>query len=186
MTDAIAENKQQLNERVEEIRANRDLNSAAKERMMQEAFGEAQKRHGELLREREEAYAREIAQLERDVFALSYPKDVVTNRDREVFRQSYRDAAFRVFSMERDSLERILDRADRIGDAQLAQAVYHEALERGMISLADRYREGRPDAKRRWDEYVSARQGGESVEGMLSTALSSMAPERPPSPSSAA
>jgi hypothetical protein len=186
MTDAIAENKQQLNERIEEIRANRDLNNAAKERMMQAALGEAQERHGDLVREREEAAAREVVQRERAVFGLAYPKDVVTSGDREVFRQSYRDAAFRVFNMEPENLERVLERAGRVGDEQLAQAVYHEAVERGMVSLANRYREERPDAKRRWDEYVAARQGGESVEGMLSTALSSMAPERPPSSGSAA
>jgi hypothetical protein len=186
MTEAITQNKQQLTERIEEIRANRDLNSAAKERMMQEALGEAQKRHGELLAEREEEAAREVAQRERSVFKLNYPKDVVTSRDREAYRLSYRDAAFRVFNMEPENLERVLERAERIGDEQLAQAVYHETVERGMISLANRYREQRPDARRRWDEYAAARQAGESVEGMLSSALSSMAPERPPSPGSVA
>jgi hypothetical protein len=180
MTDAVAQNKQQLSERVEEIRSNQDLSDSAKQRMIGEAYDEAANRHGELVAEREEAAAREVAQRERSVFGLAYPKDMVANRDKEAFRQSYRDAAFRVFNMEPKNLERVLDRAERIGDEQLAQAVYHEALERGMASLANRYREDRLDAQQRWEKYVSARKAGESTEGLLFSGYSSVGPERPP------
>jgi hypothetical protein len=104
---------------------------------------------------------------------------VVTSRDREVFRQSYRDAAFRVFGMEPENLERILDRAERIGDEQLAQAIYHEAVERGMDDVANRYRAERPDAEQRWERYVSARRGVESNESLLFSGYSSVGPEMP-------
>ena len=65
------------------------------------------------------------------VFAISYPFEASTWRDKEMVRQSYRDAAFRVFGMDAHDLERMLDRTERTGDTQLACAVYHEALERG-------------------------------------------------------
>jgi hypothetical protein len=180
MTEAIAENKQQLAERVEEIRSNRDLSDSAKQRMIGEAYDEAAERHGELVAERAEAAAREVVQRERAVFGLAYPKDAVTNRDKEAYRTSYRDAAFRVFNMEPENLERVLERAERIGDEQLAQAVYHEAVERGISGVAKRYRDARPNAQQRWEKYVSARQAGESTEGLLFSGYSSVGPERPP------
>lgn len=176
MTDAVAQNKQQLSERVEEIRSNRDLSDSAKQRLIGEAYDEAASHHGALVAERKEAAAREVAQRERSVFGLAYPKDAVTNRDKETYRQSYRDAAFRVFNMEPENL----DRAERIGDEQLAQAVYHEAVERGISGVAKRYREARPDAQQRWEKYVSARRAGESTEGLLFSGYSSVGPERPP------
>jgi hypothetical protein len=176
--NAIAENKRHLGRRVEEIRSNRDLNEAAKQRMISEAHDEAARRHGELVSEREEAAERERLELERSVFKLSYPKSAATERDREVYRQGYRDAAFRGWNMGASDLERVLSWAERVGDSQLAQAVYHEAVERGIDSVADSYRAVRPDAKKRWERYVAARRASESVEGMLSTALETQAPER--------
>ena len=81
--------------------------------------------------------------------------------------------------MEPGNLERVFERAERVGDAQLAQAVYHEAVERGISSVADRYRQKREGAQQRWERYVAARKASESVEGILASALSSSTgPER--------
>ena len=49
-------------------------------------------------------------------------------------------------------------RAERTGDPELADAVYHVATERGERSVADAYLEKRPKAKRRWEEFVAASQ----------------------------
>src|SRR5215208_7170809 len=99
MTETIAEiseNKKALAESVEEIRANPDLNDNAKQRLISGAYEEAARRHGELVARREEEAAGELAQLERAVFALSYPERAATEQQKETFRLSYRDAAFRI------------------------------------------------------------------------------------------
>jgi predicted amidohydrolase YtcJ len=58
--------------------------------------------------------------------------------------------------MDPHDLERMLDRAERTGDTQLACAVYHEALERGITSLTEPYMEHYPDAKERYRRYAAA------------------------------
>lgn len=180
MTEAITENTRRYEERAARIRGNRDLNDSAKRRRLEGAHGEAAERHEELIREREEARAREIATAERGVFGLSPPPSAVTERDRDAARRSYRDASFRVLDMDEGRLERVYERAERVGDAPLSQAVHHEAVERGLVRLADRYRETRPDAKKRWDRYVEDRRAADSTGGMLESALTAASgPERP-------
>ena len=178
MTEAITQNKQQLAERIGEIHSDRDLSEEAKERYIQEAYSEASERHAELIEQRDQENAQELASLERGVFALSYPERIVAERDKETYRTSYRDAAFKVFGREPEDLERLLGRAERVGDDQLAQAIYHESVERGL-SLANEYRQSRPDARKKWDRYVDARRAVESPEGMLRSAMSGQGPERP-------
>jgi hypothetical protein len=57
-----------------------------------------------------------------------------------------------------EELDRLLTRAERTGDPELADAVYHVATERGVRGVADAYLERRPQAKRRWEEFVAASQ----------------------------
>ena len=57
----------------------------------------------------------------------------------------------------REELDRLLARAERTQDPELADAVYHVATERGERTIADAYLEARPKAKGRWEEYVAAR-----------------------------
>ncbi len=178
MTEAIAQNKQQLAERIGEIHSDRDLSEEAKERYIKEAYSEASERHAELIEQRDQENAQELQRLERGVFSLSYPDHVITERDRESYRHGYRDAAFRVLDMDPERLERVLSRAERVGDGQLAQAIYHEAVERGL-SLANEYRQSRPDARKKWDRYVDARRAVESPEGILRSAMSGQGPEKP-------
>jgi hypothetical protein len=167
MTDAIAENTQALNERVAEIDSNPDLSDTAKKRMAREAQDEYTKRHQELVRERREAQAQEEAQAERDVFSLRFPDSVITERDRQAYRDSYRDAFFRVRNLEDGELEEVLDGAEYTGDTPLAQAVYHRSVRRGVFPVANRYRETHPNAKQRWERHVDARQATEDPTRML-------------------
>ena len=63
----------------------------------------------------------------------------------------------------RAELERLLERAERTGDPELAAAVYHVATERGERSVADSYLERRPNEKRRWEEYVETMRESQSL-----------------------
>jgi hypothetical protein len=156
VNEAIEKNKREFSQQAQRIRSDPDLNDDAKGRKISEAYEEASRRHEELLRQDNEAQQGEIRDLERSVFAISYPFEASTWRDKEMVRQSYRDAAFRVFGMDPHDLERMLDRAERTGDTQLACAVYHEALERGITSLTEPYMEHYPDAKERYRRYAAA------------------------------
>ena len=52
------------------------------------------------------------------------------------------------------------------GDPELADAVYHIATERGVRRVADAYLEKRPQAKRRWEEFVAAQTEASELRGM--------------------
>jgi hypothetical protein len=60
-----------------------------------------------------------------------------------------------------------LERAERSGDNQQADAIYHLACERGYWGVADTYLQSRPKAKERWESYAAARQEAESLENRL-------------------
>jgi hypothetical protein len=71
----------------------------------------------------------------------------------------------------REELERLLERAERTQDPELATAVYHVATERGERGVADAYLEKRPTEKRCWEEYVEARTEAESLDRVFDRAI---------------
>ena len=71
-----------------------------------------------------------------------------------------------------------MDRAEKTGDAQLAEATYHVATLRGARSVADTYLAERSTARRRWEAYVEARQ--EADPRNLDVLASVVGPQRPP------
>jgi hypothetical protein len=155
MTEAIEKNKQEFNEQAERIRSDPDLNDEAKARKISEAYEEASRRHQEFVSEQTEARENEMRSLERSIFAICYPSEAISSRDKEAVRQSYRDAAFDAFDASPEQLDRLLHRAERVGDAQLARAVYHESLERGISSVTETYWELHPEARASYSEYAA-------------------------------
>lgn len=179
MTTPTIKNRQDFDRKLAQIRSNPDLNDQAKRRMLQEAYDEAARKHRELIEKDQSGTSEKLARLEKGVFGMSYPVDVVTGVDKERIRQSYRDASFRVSGMKPEELERILERAERTGDKQLSRAVYHVATERGVRGVADAYLKDRTQERSRWEEYTAARVEAESVEGLLFGA-NAYHPDRPP------
>lgn len=179
MTTPTIKNRQDFDRKLAQIRSNPDLNDQAKRRMLQEAYDEAARKHRELIEKDQSGTSEKLARLEKGVFGLSYPTDVISGVDKERIRQSYRDASFRISGMKPEELERILERAERTGDRQLAKAVYHEATERGVRGVADAYLKDRTQERSRWEEYTAARVEAESVEGLLFGA-NAYHPDRPP------
>jgi hypothetical protein len=166
------QNRKAFERKLEQIRSNPDLNDDAKRRMIAEAYAEARDRHREHVAEHERQTAEKLGRLERGVMGISYPYGA-SDADQELVRMSYRDAydrAERVASLEEgeyDKLSALLERAERSGDARLAEAVYHVATEKGIRGVADTYLASRPNAKKRWESYVAARQEAESVDNLL-------------------
>jgi len=173
--DKIERNRQDMQRKVDQIRTETpDLNHEARRRMIQEAYDAAMESHWGLVREKEAATQKQILDLEGEIFGIHFPHDARTGVEKESIRLSYRDASFHVSGMEAEDLERVLARAEKTGDKQLARAAYHEATERGVSRVADAYLRERPEEGRRWERYAEARTKAE-----LPAALSAFPPPKP-------
>jgi hypothetical protein len=181
MTDT-ATNAQRHEEQIARIRRNPDLNQDAKRRMIQEIHEEAAREHQRLVAEAREAREQALRSAESKVFAISYPERASAS-EKALIALSYRDARDRAerAASDRenpDALEDLLDRAQKSGDTQLAEAAYHVATLRGARSVADTYLSNRPTARNRWEAYVEARQAADPRNvGVLA---SFVGPRRPP------
>jgi hypothetical protein len=172
--------KQELDRKLAEIRSNQDLSEAAKRRYIAEAYNKAEAAYREVIDSQEREIADRVEKSEKDVFALSYPytateeeKAQIRAAHRAAYNDVYRAVASSKGPQETDTeLERLLERAERTQDPELATAVYHVATERGARSVADSYLEKRPKEKKKWESYVEARQEAESVERAIGHALS--------------
>jgi hypothetical protein len=112
---------------------------------------------------------------ERRLFKLSYPEGTVSPLQMQGFKDSYRDASFKVLNLPEDALERVMTRVARVGDVALEQACYHEAIEQGIFSVAGEYRAKHPDAAQAWTTYEKTRLSEEAQGAALTRALLSTA-----------
>ena len=154
MTDT-ATNARQHEEQIERIRRNPDLSDQAKRRMIREIHEDAAREHSRLVGEAREAREQAVRSAERMVFAISYPGRASVS-EKALIALSYRDARDRAerAASDRenpDALEDLMDRAEKTGDAQLAEAAYHVATLRGARHVANAYLAERPTARRRWE-----------------------------------
>jgi hypothetical protein len=176
-----AQIKQELDRKVAEIRGYADLTDEAKQRRIAEAYAEAEQEYREAVAEEERTIRERAEKAEKAVFAYGDPLgacDVEKAQLRALQRGAYNSVYDSLYFLEggeaREELERLLVRAERTGDPELAQAVYHVATERGERSVADAYLGKRPQEKKRWEGYVEARQEAEaldSLDGKLGRAM---------------
>jgi hypothetical protein len=173
-TKKVGENRRELAARLAKIRSDADLSQSAKQRYAEQASREASERHAQIVQEHERQSEEALAEAEQSVFALSYPH-TLSSAEKAEFRSAYRDATFRCLELEPAALERVMARAQRVGDRALQLGVYHEAIERGLFSIAEEYRDRNPDAKTAWQRYEATRRQAESNEALLGRALLSSA-----------
>ena len=173
--------RQRLDAEVEQIRGYVDLTEEAKQRRIAEAREKAQAEYQEAV-EAEERQVQERAQkAEKALFQSSYPygaSEVEVAQLRALRRGAY-DAVYdrtapgfesgdpEGVRHAREELERLLERAERTGDPELAAAVYHVATERGERGVADSYLETRPKERQRWEEYVEAMRESQSFDRLF-------------------
>lgn len=151
------------NAEVAKIRGYADLTEDAKERRIAEVSERAREEYAEA-REAAERELHERAQkAEKALFETPYPyaaSDVEQAQIRALRRGAYDGVYNSLSPLEpgeaREELDRLLRRAERTGDTELADAVHHVATERGVREVADAYLEKRPNQKRRWEEFVAA------------------------------
>ena len=181
MTDRATQIAQEFNARVAQIRRSVDLTDEAKRRKISEAYAQAEPEYREAVAEAERKIHERADKAEKAVFAFGYPLSATEEEKaqlRALGRGAYESVHGSLLFTEpeeaREELERLLTRAERTGDPELARAVYHVATERGERSVADSYLEKRPQEKKRWEEYVSARQEVEDLNspmGILGRAM---------------
>ena len=178
-----ATNARRHEEKIARIRRNPDLNQDAKRRMIKEVHEHASREHSRLVAEAREAREQAVASAESKVFAISYPERA-TASEMAMIALSYRDARDRAecAAADRDesaALGDLLNRAQKTGDTQLAEAAYHVAtLRGGTARVADAYLAERATARRRWESYVEARQEADPLN--MDVLASVVGPQRPP------
>jgi hypothetical protein len=129
-----------------------------------------------------EAREQAVRSAESRIFSISYPERA-TPSEKALIALSYRDARDRAEraaadSDNQDALEDLLDRAEKTGDAQLAEAAYHVATLRGARHVANAYLAERPTAQRRLESYVEARREADPLN--MNVLASVVGPQRPP------
>jgi hypothetical protein len=170
--EALSENRRELAEESAKINREPDLSEEAKARYTEEAKGRAQAKYIEIIDGHDKAIAERLELNEKRLFKLSYPKDAVTDSQKETFRASYRQAALQLLGASEETVSRAMSRAFRTGDSVLEQAAYHESIERGLSEVGDEYREPYPKAAEAWSTYVKDRRAAESREHILARARS--------------
>jgi hypothetical protein len=164
----------QRNAEVAKIRGYADLTEEAKDRRTAEVSERAQVECAEARETRERSRISRSQKAERALFETPYPyaaSDVEQAQIRALRRGAYESVYNSIASNPHpehvnEELDRLLARAERTGDPELADAGYHVATERGVRRVADAYLEKRPRAKRRWEEFVAAQTEASELRGM--------------------
>ena len=176
--EALSTNRLELAEKTAKINAEPDLSADAKERYVARARQAAQEKYADVIDNHDKAVSDVLEQNERRLFSLTYPKDAYTDGQKEAHRAAYRQAALQLFGASGETVSRAMSRAFRTGDSLLAQACYHESIERGLSEVGEEYRQRNPKSREAWNTYVRDRQATESRESALTSALiKSLGPE---------
>ncbi len=148
-------NQRRYRQRVEQIRADEDLNEHARRRHLKEAHQEARTKHGELF----EAQRQQITErLEKKRKAVLGPPHI-SGADKASLAISYRDALDRVSSItESKVLTEKLQRAENTGDDVLARAILARGYELRDESVVGSYLEKYPNDLERWNRFMDAAQ----------------------------
>jgi hypothetical protein len=173
------------NAEVAKIRSYPGLTEEAKERRIAEGSERARSEYAEARQAAEREMAERVSKAEKALFETPYPvaaDDLEKTQIRAARRSAYDGVYHSLYFLEpeeaREELDRLLARAERTGDVELADAVFHVATERGERSVADAYLEGRPQQRRRWEEFVAASQEAaqsRGIDGILQRGLTESA-----------
>ncbi len=171
--------KRDLDKKLAQIRSHPDYSEQAKQRYIAEAYEKAEAEYRQAIEDQEREIRERVDKAEREVFGFSYPFTATDEEKagvRLAHRAAYNDVYYATLLSDSpqeadEELERLLQRAERTGDPELATAVYHVATEKGARRVADRYLESRPKEKQRWDKYVEARAEAENRERALGHAM---------------
>jgi hypothetical protein len=170
--------KQDLDRKLQRIRSNGDLSEEAKRRYIAEAYEKAERDYREAIDTQQRAITERVSSAERRLFEPRYLAAASDSEKRQIraarraaYESDYYSTSLGNERYAQEQLELLLQRVERSGDPELAEAVYHVATEKGIRKVADSYLENRPEEKRLWDAYVAAHQEAESPTRPLDHAM---------------
>jgi hypothetical protein len=169
--------------RIEEIRNNGDLTLEAKQRHI-DALQQWATQELDTVREYEKQQREQrLAQTKKAVFEVptgNTPTGAEQSQIWAGFRSAYKD----VLSATEDplkaheTLQEIMDQAERTGDGHLARAAYHRGADLGIQEVIDRFHSSgartTSEAREKWENYVAAQQqmdASQSFERLLESAF---------------
>lgn len=162
--EKIQKHREQYNRRIQEIRDNPDLNAEARQRMMLEAYNEAQKAHERLASESRKEQETNLDKLERRVFAPGMTSDA-TPGDKASIASSYRDALDRASKItEEEDLVSLQRRARATGDRLLERAAFYRAAELGSSTVTEAHLEAYPQERKGWEELLEVSRAASTVQ----------------------
>ena len=91
------------------------------------------------------------------------PSEAEAAQIHAAFREAFSEVLSATASPEsphqaQEKLEEIMDQAERTGDALLARAAYHRAIDLGIQGIVDTYLAARPKEAKVWEAYTQAHQ----------------------------
>jgi len=145
MTDTdIQKNRQDTAAAIKEVQGDPRLSDGYKAKRISRRSAEGEAKHKQLVAETKAAKEQDLAQKERAVFSLPFGSSVVTDVEKESVRQSYQSALSLTVGKDASELERLYERAQRVGLKMLATACYHESVEKGFTPCKITFRSAVP------------------------------------------
>lgn len=117
----------------------------AKAEAITRAYDQAEQRYEQAIQRAETTAAERVQKAEQDLFKVS--------SGHGEYRAAYNEAAFAGFGESREvweaELGRMLERAEKTGDARMADAIFQLAVEQGFDELGEKYLARRPDKQKK-------------------------------------
>ena len=151
--EKLRQNREKLERRLADIRADEDLTREAKARMMRPVYEEAKREERRLHEERRSGLVERARAAERKAFAAP----ALHGSDPALVQMNYRAALDSVEGItDPGALARKLERAVITGDKTLARAVAWRANDYGADRVVTAYLDSDEDARKDWTEWADA------------------------------
>ncbi|MDP9458271.1 MAG: hypothetical protein M3Q60_21405 [Actinomycetota bacterium] len=151
--EKLRKNRENLQRKLEEIRADADLTREAKARRMRGPYEEAKREESRLRQEKRDGLAQRTRAAERKAFA----PPALSGSDPALVQMNYRAALDSVEGItDAGELSRKLERATITGDRTLARAVAWRANDFGADGVVRGYLDTDEGARAAWTEWADA------------------------------
>ncbi len=180
MTDIdrkLRQNRENLQRKLEEIRADADLTREAKARRMRPVYEEAKSLERRLRQEKRDGLTQRTRAAERKAFA----PPALSGSDPALVQMNYRSALLAVADVsDPGKLSALLEMAHDTGDRTLARAAAYRANGLQNDGLVRRYLDADEEARKDWTEWADAHAEMERAQTMGSSFASGVPPIEEP------
>ncbi len=175
--EKLKKNRENLQRKLEEIRADADLTREAKARRVRPLYEEAKREEARLRQERRDGLAERTRAAERKAFA----PPALSGSDPALVQMNFRSALDSVEGItDPGVLARKLERANMTGDRTLARAVAWRANDYGADGVVRAYLDTDAKARKDWTEWADAHAEQEQAQRMGASFASGVPPIEEP------